>query len=123
MPASLGGFIVYPDGCLGGFEWNNEVVADLFAKIGTFCTVPMGRKTYEVGIKEGKISLACPQNQLQRLWKLEAETWKEKTGPLETQPGPGHFRRRRYLRLSAASQPRPPASCPRSTAPGPGPLR
>lgn len=56
VASSLDGFIAHEDGSFDGFEWDDEVVADFFADLETFGTVLMGRKTYEVGLKEGKTS-------------------------------------------------------------------
>ncbi len=53
---SLDGFIAHADGSFDGFLWNDEVVADFFESFNWFDTVLMGRKTYEVGLKEGKTS-------------------------------------------------------------------
>jgi dihydrofolate reductase len=56
VASSLDGFIAHADGSFDGFQWNDEVVSDFFADLETFKTVLMGRKTYEVGLKEGKTS-------------------------------------------------------------------
>ncbi|MEM1271802.1 MAG: dihydrofolate reductase family protein [Bacteroidota bacterium] len=56
VAASLDGFIAHEDGSADGFSWDDEVVSDFFADLGQFGTVLMGRKTYEVGLKEGKTS-------------------------------------------------------------------
>lgn len=56
VAATLDGFIAHADGSFDGFEWHDEVVSDFFANLETFGTVLMGRKTYEVGLKEGKTS-------------------------------------------------------------------
>jgi len=56
VAASLDGFIAHEDGSYDGFRWDDEVVSDFFADLGGFGTVLMGRKTYEVGLKEGKTS-------------------------------------------------------------------
>ena len=56
MAASLDGFIAHKDGSFDGFEWDDEVVADFFSDLDRFGTVLMGRKTYEVGLREGKTS-------------------------------------------------------------------
>lgn len=56
VAATLDGFIAHEDGSFGGFEWDDEVVSDFLADLDTFGTVLMGRKTYEVGLKEGKTS-------------------------------------------------------------------
>ncbi|MCH9648802.1 MAG: dihydrofolate reductase family protein [Deltaproteobacteria bacterium] len=56
IAASLDGFIAHDDGSFGGFSWDDEVVSDFLADLGSFGTVLMGRKTYEVGLREGKTS-------------------------------------------------------------------
>ena len=56
VATTLDGFIAHEDGSFDGFAWDDEVVADFFADLETFGTVLMGRKTYEVGLKEGKTS-------------------------------------------------------------------
>ena len=56
VAASLDGFIAHTDGSAEGFSWDDAVVSDFFADLGQFGTVLMGRKTYEVGLKEGKTS-------------------------------------------------------------------
>lgn len=53
---SVDGFIAHEDGSFEGFPWDEEVVADFLDSLGQFDTVLMGRKTYEVGLKEGKTS-------------------------------------------------------------------
>lgn len=56
VAASLDGCIAHPDGSADGFSWDEAVAADFFADLGRFGTVVMGRKTYEVGLREGKTS-------------------------------------------------------------------
>ena len=56
VAATLDGFIAHDDGSFDGFAWDDEVVADFFADLDQFGTVLMGRKTYDVGLKEGKTS-------------------------------------------------------------------
>ncbi|WP_420645009.1 dihydrofolate reductase family protein [Candidatus Leptofilum sp.] len=56
VATSLDGFIAHKDGSFDGFEWDDEVVSDFFEDLKKFGTVLMGRKTYEVGLKEGKTS-------------------------------------------------------------------
>ncbi len=56
VAASLDGFIAHEDGTFDGFSWDDEVIGDFLSDVGTFGTVLMGRKTYEVGLKEGKTS-------------------------------------------------------------------
>ena len=48
------GFIAHKDGSFDGFAWDGEPVADFFASYDWFDIVLMGRKTYEVGLREGK---------------------------------------------------------------------
>ncbi|MFN3240667.1 MAG: dihydrofolate reductase family protein [Planctomycetota bacterium] len=56
VAASLDGFLAQPDGSFDGFAWDDEVVADFERACATYGTVLMGRKTYEVGLAEGKTS-------------------------------------------------------------------
>lgn len=56
VAATLDGFIANADGSFDGFAWDDEVVADFLADLEPFGTVLMGRKTYEVGLAEGKTS-------------------------------------------------------------------
>lgn len=56
VASTLDGYIAHPDGSFDGFAWDDEVVADFLASIERFSTVVMGRKTYEVGLREGKTS-------------------------------------------------------------------
>ena len=56
VASSLDGFIAHEDGSFDGFAWDDEVVSDFLADLKSFETVLMGRKTYEVGLKEGKTS-------------------------------------------------------------------
>ena len=56
VASSLDGFIAHVDGAFDGFEWDDEVVSDFFEDQKQFGTVLMGRKTYDVGLKEGKTS-------------------------------------------------------------------
>lgn len=56
VATSLDGFIAQKDGSFEGFEWDDDVVADFFSDLEKFGTVLMGRKTYEVGLREGKTS-------------------------------------------------------------------
>jgi len=48
------GFIAHPDGSFDGFLPEGEHVADFLESYRWFDTVLMGRKTYEVGLREGK---------------------------------------------------------------------
>lgn len=56
LAASLDGFIAHADGSFDGFIWDDEVISDFVSDQSTFGTVLMGRKTYDVGVKEGKTS-------------------------------------------------------------------
>ena len=56
VATSLDGFIAHDDGSFDGFLWDEEVVTDFLESFEWFDTVLMGRKTYEVGLKEGKTS-------------------------------------------------------------------
>jgi len=56
VASTLDGFIAHSDGSFDGFAWDDEFVADFFAELKNFGTVLMGRKTYDVGLKEGKTS-------------------------------------------------------------------
>lgn len=56
VATSVDGFIAHEDGSFDGFPWDDEVVADFFESFAWFDTVLMGRKTYEVGLREGKTS-------------------------------------------------------------------
>ncbi len=56
VATSLDGFIAEKDGSFDGFEWDDEVVKDFFSDLENFGTVLMGRKTYDVGLREGKTS-------------------------------------------------------------------
>ena len=54
LAMTLDGFIAHKDGSFDGFPWNGELVADFFPSYDWFDIVLMGRKTYEVGLREGK---------------------------------------------------------------------
>ena len=56
VATSLDGFIARKDGAFDGFEWDDEVISDFLSDLQNFATVLMGRKTYEVGLREGKTS-------------------------------------------------------------------
>lgn len=56
VACTLDGFIAHLDGSFDGFCWDNEVVDDFIEDLKQFGTVLMGRKTYEVGLNEGKTS-------------------------------------------------------------------
>ncbi len=71
IASTLDGFIAHVDGSFDGFPWDDEYGTDLFASFPEtipahlqgakgapddnkwFDTVLMGRKTYEVGLREG----------------------------------------------------------------------
>ena len=54
MACSVDGFIAHEDGSFDGFLTEGEAIADYFESLDQFGAVLMGRKTYEVGLKEGK---------------------------------------------------------------------
>ncbi|KST63411.1 dihydrofolate reductase family protein [Mastigocoleus testarum] len=54
VACSIDGFIAREDGSFDCFPFDNEVVADYLESLKSFDVVLMGRKTYEVGLKEGK---------------------------------------------------------------------
>jgi dihydrofolate reductase len=56
VAATLDGHIAHEDGSFDGFPWHDDVVADFFRELEKFDTVLMGRKTYEVGLEQGKTS-------------------------------------------------------------------
>lgn len=56
VASTLDGFISHQDGSFDGFEWDEEVVSDFLSDQAQFGTVLMGRKTYDVGLKQGKSS-------------------------------------------------------------------
>ncbi|MCG8382860.1 MAG: dihydrofolate reductase family protein [Gammaproteobacteria bacterium] len=56
VASTLDGFIAHEDGSFDGFAWDDEVVSDFFNDQKQFGTVLMGRKTYEIGLNEGKTS-------------------------------------------------------------------
>lgn len=56
VASTLDGFIAHEDGSFDGFEWDDVVVSDFLSDQESFGTVLMGRKTYNVGLKEGKTS-------------------------------------------------------------------
>lgn len=51
---SVDGFIARDNGSFEDFPFDPDVVQDFIAAIGEFAAVLMGRKTYEVGLAEGK---------------------------------------------------------------------
>lgn len=54
VACSVDGFIARKDGSYDCFPWDDEVIADYLESLKSFDVVLMGRKTYEVGLKEGK---------------------------------------------------------------------
>ena len=56
VAASLDGFIARPDGSFDRFVWDDALVEDFMADIASFGAVVMGRRTYDVGLAEGKTS-------------------------------------------------------------------
>lgn len=54
VACSVDGFIAHEDGTWDGFLPDGEAVADYFASLERFDAVLMGRRTYEVGLREGK---------------------------------------------------------------------
>ena len=53
VACSVDGFIAHADGSFGGFLPEGEHVTDYLDSFKSFDVVLMGRKTYEVGLKEG----------------------------------------------------------------------
>ncbi|HEY9815176.1 MAG TPA: dihydrofolate reductase family protein [Candidatus Obscuribacterales bacterium] len=54
VATSVDGFIAQADGSFGGFATEGDSIADYIDSLSQFDTVLMGRKTYDVGLKEGK---------------------------------------------------------------------
>jgi dihydrofolate reductase len=54
VACSIDGFIAHEDGSFEGFLTEGESVTDYLESLKEFDVVLMGRKTYEVGLKEGK---------------------------------------------------------------------
>ncbi len=54
VACSIDGFIAHEDGSFDGFLPEGESVTDYLESLKEFDVVLMGRKTYEVGLKEGK---------------------------------------------------------------------
>ncbi|MGB3640427.1 MAG: dihydrofolate reductase family protein [Rivularia sp. (in: cyanobacteria)] len=54
VASSIDGFIARKDGSFNDFVFEGEVVNDYIESFKLFDIVLMGRKTYEVGLKEGK---------------------------------------------------------------------
>ena len=54
VACSVDGFIARKDGSFDCFPFDDEVVTDYLESLKSFDVVLMGRKTYEVGLKEGK---------------------------------------------------------------------
>lgn len=53
IASTIDGFIAHEDGSFDGFLMEGEHVSDYLAALQQFDAVLMGRKTYEVGVKEG----------------------------------------------------------------------
>jgi len=64
IASSVDGFIAHSDGSFDGFEWDDQVVSDFVSDQANFGTVLMGRKTYDVGVKEGITSPYPPMRQI-----------------------------------------------------------
>ena len=54
VACSVDGFIAHKDGSWDGFLFEGEPVTDYLESLKKFDVVLMGRKTYEIGLKEGK---------------------------------------------------------------------
>lgn len=54
VACTVDGFIAHADGSFDGFLPEGEHVADFLGSYKWFDTVLMGRKTYEVGLRDGK---------------------------------------------------------------------
>ena len=54
VACTVDGFIAHADGSFDGFLSDGEHVVDFFESYKSFDTVLMGRKTYDVGLREGK---------------------------------------------------------------------
>lgn len=54
VACSVDGFIAHEDGSWDGFLFEGKPVTDYIESLKQFDTVLMGRKTYEMGLKEGK---------------------------------------------------------------------
>ncbi|MEL6824412.1 MAG: dihydrofolate reductase, partial [Calditrichota bacterium] len=54
VAASLDGFIAREDGSFSDFVMDDEIVAHFMESLEQFSSVLMGRKTYEIGLAEGK---------------------------------------------------------------------
>lgn len=54
VATSVDGFIAQPDGSFDGFLPEGPHVEDYVQSLAAFDTVLMGRKTYEIGLREGK---------------------------------------------------------------------
>lgn len=63
IASTIDGFIAHEDGSFDGFLMTGEHVSDYLAALEKFDAVLMGRKTYEVGVKEG---LTSPYPQMQQ---------------------------------------------------------
>lgn len=53
IASTIDGFIAHEDGSFDGFLMEGDHVSDYLAALQQFDAVLMGRKTYEVGVKEG----------------------------------------------------------------------
>ncbi len=53
VASTVDGFIAHPDGSWGGFLFEGDHVTDFLESYRWFDTVLMGRKTYEVALREG----------------------------------------------------------------------
>lgn len=108
VAATLDGFIAHEDGSLEGFAWDDEYGADLLRCYPEtfpahlrgsqasrddnklFDAVLMGRKTYEVGLKEG---VSCPYPTLdQYVFSRSLETSPDEQVKLVRQGGVGLVR-------------------------------
>lgn len=56
IASTIDGFIAHEDGSFDGFLMTGDHVSDYLAALQQFDAVLMGRKTYEVGVKEGLTS-------------------------------------------------------------------
>ncbi|NEO30730.1 MAG: dihydrofolate reductase [Symploca sp. SIO3C6] len=54
VACSVDGFIAHKDGSWDGFLFEGEPINDYLESLKKFDVVLMGRKTYEIGLKEGK---------------------------------------------------------------------
>lgn len=54
VATSVDGFIAQADGSFEGFSFEGDHIADYIDSLNQFDTVLMGRKTYDVGLQDGK---------------------------------------------------------------------